>query len=125
MWTYIPRIVSNLSWATREFPDCSTLLAVYKELQSRTSTHKINYEGQVVIRCPTNSFEEFSTLGKTADGKHDKYKMMLSKTHFVFENKAYISYTHVNELHEILNAFNMDEQKLMKVVIYNKGSYIH
>jgi hypothetical protein len=118
-------MVSNRVWATREFSDCSTLQTVLNELRTRTTMYKVNYEGQVVLRCPTDSFEEYKSLGKTSDGKKDKYEMMCKKNHFVWEKKAYISYTHVDELAEILTAFNMDEQKLMKVVVYNKGSFMH
>ena len=125
MWTYIPRIISNRSWATREFPDCTNLHTVLRELTSRANKHTITFSGQVVVKCPTNSFNEFSTLGKTADGKHDNYTLMLTKQHSVFEKKAYISYDHISELVEILNAFHMDEQQIMKVVVYNKGSFLH
>lgn len=125
MWTYIPRIVSNRAWTSREFPDCSSIQIVLNELLTRAKQYNLVFSGQVVIKCPTDSFDEFHTLGKMADGKTDKYKMLLTKHHFVFDTFAYVSYSHTDELQEILSCFNMDETKVKKVVVYNKGSFIH
>ena len=123
MWTYIPRIVSNRSWASREFQDYSSIQKVLQELNSRVNQYQIVYSGQVVVKCPTDSFEEFTNLGKTPRGD-DKYKMLLAKNPFVYDTLAYISYDHTQELEEILNCFNMDESIVKKVVIYNKGSFM-
>ncbi len=124
MWTYIPRIVSNLNWAQREFGDYSTIQRVMQELRSRAAQYNVNYAGQVVVKCPTDSFDEFSTLGKTRDGKNDIYTILRAKNHSVYDKLAYISYDHLDELEEILNYLNMDETKLKKIVIYNKGSFM-
>jgi hypothetical protein len=124
MWTYIPRIVSNINWASREFGDYSSIQRVMQELRSRAVQYNVNYAGQVVVKCPTDSFDEFSTLGKTRDGKHDIYTILRAKNHSVYDKLAYISYDHLDELQEILNYLNMDETKLKKIVIYNKGSFM-
>lgn len=122
--TYIPRIVTNRSWASREFQDYSSIQKVLQELTSRVNQYKIVYTGQVVVKCPTDSFEEFTNIGKTPVGD-DKYKMLLNKQYFVYDKLAYISYNNTQELEEILNCFNMDETKIKKVVIYHKGSFMN
>ncbi len=124
MWTYIPRVISNIAWASREFQDCSNIQGVLKELTSRVNQYNLVFAGQVVVKCPTDSFEEFTSLGKDKFGQ-DKYKLLLPKNKFIYDNLAYISYVHTQELEEILNCFNMDETKLKKIVVYNKGSFIH
>lgn len=123
MWTYIPRIVSNRPWASREFQDYSSIQKVLQELISRTNQYTIVFSGQVVVKCPSDSFDEFTNIGKTPRGD-DKYKMLLAKNPFVYDRLAYISYNDVQELEQVLNCLNMDETKLNKVVIYNKGSFM-
>jgi hypothetical protein len=123
MWTYIPRVVSNRAWASREFQDCSSIQKVLQELTSRANQYTLVFSGQVVVKCQTDSFEEFTNLGKMPRGE-DKYKLLLTKNKFVYDKLAYISYDHTQELEEILNCFNMDESIVKKVVIYNKGSFM-
>lgn len=124
LWKYIPRVVSNREWIIREFNDCISIQRVIQELTTRSKQYNLVFSGQVVIRCPTDSFDEFNTLGKTADGKHDKYKLLIAKHHFVYDRLAYISYNHIDELQEIANYFTMDEKIIKKIVVYNMGSFM-